>query len=200
MEKDQAKTQCDQMAAAQTGSHMEIGQLKVANEKLQQENNQLRQELLATRATPRPVELPPASSASSTTSSSTGQRREIVAARKEGRASQGQRTGGHHCQTKESRADHQNAMVDGLMLQIRATEDRYDQLTKSQTRSHLPTHQEMGGHRPTFLAADSGLSLPVMPGGSQGPQLCPLMRVSPRGRRQSTLHIFPNLPHSDQPA
>ncbi len=67
-EKNQVKVQCDQMAEAQTGSQTEIRQLKVANERLQQENDQLRQELLAARATPRPLNLPPASLTSSTTS------------------------------------------------------------------------------------------------------------------------------------
>ncbi len=67
-EKNQVKVQCDQMAEAQTGSQTEIRQLKVANERLQQENDQLRQELLAARATPRPLNLAPASLTPSTTS------------------------------------------------------------------------------------------------------------------------------------
>ncbi len=62
-----------------------------------------------------------------------------------------------------------DATVVGLMLQIKEAENRYDQFAKSQLISQLPAHREMGGHRPTCLAAGGGLSLHVTPGGSLGP-------------------------------
>ncbi len=54
------------MVEAQTSSQTEIGQLKVANDRLQQENDQLRRELLAAKATPRPAEPCPTLPASPT--------------------------------------------------------------------------------------------------------------------------------------
>ncbi len=67
-EKDQAKAQCNQMAEAQTDPQTEIGRLKAAKERLQQENDQLLRELLAAKASLRPAEPRPMLSASSTNS------------------------------------------------------------------------------------------------------------------------------------
>ena len=65
-EKTHARDQCDQMAAAQTNAKREIVQLRSHNEQLQKENETLRQELLAARATPHPAGPPSVSSESST--------------------------------------------------------------------------------------------------------------------------------------
>ena len=67
-EKEQARSQCDQMATAQTNAQREIGQLRVSNEQLQKDNDHLRQELLAARATPGPSQ--PSSSPSCSSVSS----------------------------------------------------------------------------------------------------------------------------------
>ncbi len=44
-EKEQARVQCDQMAAAQANAQREIGQLKSTNDQLQKDNERLWQEL-----------------------------------------------------------------------------------------------------------------------------------------------------------
>ncbi len=44
-EKEQARVQCDQMATTQTNAQREIGQLRVTNDQLQKDNDQLQQEL-----------------------------------------------------------------------------------------------------------------------------------------------------------
>ncbi len=72
-EKDRLKEQCDKMATAQTTAQQEIGQLRVRNEQLQQENERLRKELLAAKAAPRPAGSPSVSSESSNPSGSTDQ-------------------------------------------------------------------------------------------------------------------------------
>ncbi len=74
-EKMQARDQCDWMAAAQTDAQKEIGQLRAHNEQLQKENESLRQELLAARATTRPTGPPCVSSESSTHSGLADQER-----------------------------------------------------------------------------------------------------------------------------
>ncbi len=61
-EKEQARDQCDKMATAQTTAQQEIGQLRAHNEQLQKENERLRQELLAAKATPRSAGPPSVSS------------------------------------------------------------------------------------------------------------------------------------------
>ncbi len=65
VEKEQAQDQCDKIATAQTTAEQEIGQLRACNEQLQKENERLRQELLAAKATPRPAGPPFVSSESS---------------------------------------------------------------------------------------------------------------------------------------
>ncbi len=72
-EKDQLKEQCNKMATAQTAAQQEIGQLRARNEQLQQENERLRQELLAGKATPHPAGPPSVSSESSNPSGLTDQ-------------------------------------------------------------------------------------------------------------------------------
>ena len=74
-EKEQARDQCDKMATVQTTAQQEIGQLRARNEQLQKENEHLRQELLATKAIPRPAGPPSVSSESSNQSGLTDQER-----------------------------------------------------------------------------------------------------------------------------
>ncbi len=64
-EKDKVQEQCDKLATAQTTAQQEIGQLRASNEQLQRENEHLRQELLAAKATPRSAGPPSVSSESS---------------------------------------------------------------------------------------------------------------------------------------
>ncbi len=64
-EKEQVRSQCDQMATVQTNVQREIGQLKATNDQLQRDNDRLRQEFLAARATPHPSEPSSSSSGSS---------------------------------------------------------------------------------------------------------------------------------------
>ncbi len=59
------------MAAAQTSSQIEIGRLKATNDELQQENDRLRQELLAAKVTLRSTEPRSTPSVSSTHSGPT---------------------------------------------------------------------------------------------------------------------------------
>ncbi len=74
-EKEQARGQCDRMATTQTTAQQEIGQLRARNEHLQRENERLRQELLAAKATPCPAGPPSISSESSNQSGLTDQDR-----------------------------------------------------------------------------------------------------------------------------
>ncbi len=72
-EKEQARSQCNRMATAQTTAQQEIGQLRTQNKRLQKENESLCWDLLAAKATPQPVGPPSVSSESSNQSGLTDQ-------------------------------------------------------------------------------------------------------------------------------
>ena len=154
-EKDQAREQYDKMATAQTAAQQEIGQLRASNEQLQRENERLRQELLAARATPRPAGPPSVSSESSNPSGLTEQeqirhltatvtriRGEREALRKENEKF---KAANEKWRTDAIKEKQRNARtISDMYNQWREAEDRLSQLT-APTRQ-LPTHQEMGGH------------------------------------------------------
>ncbi len=202
-EKDQVKEQCDKMATAQTAAQQEISQLRVSNGQLQRENEHLRQELLAAKATPRPTGPPSVSSESSNPSGLTEQeqirhltatvtriRGEREALRRENEKF---KAANEKWRTDAIKEKQRNAMtISDMYNRWRKAEDRLSQLPTPPRQ--LPTHQEMGGHvrrpdmdkqaPPSTITADPQ-GPPVLPtplnqparlsatGSPQAPQLTP---------------------------
>ena len=180
-EKDQVKEQCDKMATAQTTAQQEIGQLRARNEQLQRENEHLRQELLAAKATPRPAGPPSVSSKSSNppglteqeqirqlTATATRIRGEREALRRENEkfkaASEKWRTDAIKEKQRNART------IDDMYNRWKEAEEK---LKRAQTSSNrLPSHQEMGGH--IYLSAAEGqASHSATAGEPQGPPVLP---------------------------
>ncbi len=150
-EKDQAREQCDKMTTAQTTVQQEIGQLRAGNEQLQRENERLRQELLAAKATPRPAGPPSVSSESSHQLGLTEQEqiRQLIATANWIR---GEREALRRDNAKLKAANEQwktdaareklrnETTIDDLHKKWREAEDQLKWLRR------LPSHQEMGGH------------------------------------------------------
>ncbi len=164
-EKEQARSQCDQMATAQTTAQQEIGQLRAHNKQLQRENERLRQELLAAKATPHPAGPPSISSESSSQSGLTNQDRirqltatadrirgEREALRKDNVKL---KAANEEWRTEVRREKLRNdTTIDDLWNRLQAAENKLRQ-SQGQASSHLPSHREMGGHR-TCLPAGEG--------------------------------------------
>ncbi len=154
-EEEQARSQCDQMATAQTNAQREIGQLRAANDQLQQDNDPLRQELLAARATPRPSQPSSTSSGSSKHSRLTDQER-VKQLTADNNRIRGEREALRKYNDKlkgaiaEWKANayrekvHTDATVDRLLALLQEAEDKLRQ-PQGQPPSRLPSHQEMGG-------------------------------------------------------
>ena len=162
-EKHQAREQCDKMATAQTAAQQEIGQLRAQNERLQTENERLRRELLAAKATPRPAGPPSVSSESSNPSGLTDQeqirqltatanriRGEREALRRENEKF---KAANDKWRTDAIKEKQRNARtIDDMYNQWKEAEDKLKRALASPIR--LPSHQEMGGH--VYLSAAEG--------------------------------------------
>ena len=180
-EKDQAREQCDKMATAQTVAQQEIGQLRASNEQLQRENEHLRQELLAAKATPRPTGPPSVSSESRNPSGLTDQeqirhltatvtriRGEREAVRRE---NEKYKAANEKWRTDAIKEKQRNAStISDMYNRWREAEDRLSQLP-APTRQ-LPSHQGMGGY--VYVpAAEGQASHPAMARDPQGPPVLP---------------------------
>ncbi len=188
-EKEQVRVQCDQMATVQTDVQREIGQLKAANDQLQKDNDRLRQELLDGRATPHPSR-PSFSSSVSSVHSGLTDRDHAIRLDQDNNRLRGEREALQQDNEKlkstitELRKDAQrkkirnDATMDRLLGQLQAAEDKFKQ-PQGQPQSRLPSHQEMGGHRPYLPTAEGRPSLPTTPGGMQGPPALSLFVSQP---------------------
>ena len=134
-EKEQVKSQCDQMATAQTNAQREIGQLRAANAQLQQDNDRLRHELLTARATPHPSLPSSVSSGSSTHSGLADQERvkqltadnNRIRAEREALRKDNDKLKDTIAEWKASaprEKEHHDAMVDRLLAVLQETEER----------------------------------------------------------------------------
>ncbi len=182
-EKTHARKQCDQMAAAQTNAQKDIGQLCAHNEQLQKENECLRQELLAARATPRPAGPPSVSSESRTHSGLSDQKRirqltatvdrirgEREALRKDNTKL---KVANEKWRMEASREKLRNdTTIYNLWGRLQEVEGKLKQF-QGQSSSHLPSHSEMGGHRPCLPAAESITSRSTTTGEPQRPSVLP---------------------------
>ncbi len=170
-EKEQARSQCDQMATVQTNAQKEIGQLRAHNERMQKEKESLRQELLAARATPPQAGPPSVSSESSNHPGIVAQERirQLTADANWIRGERGalrKDTAKLKAANEEWRAEARreklwnDATIDKLWGQLQEAEAKLKRL-QEQPSSRLPTHQGMGGHRPYLPAAEGRTSLPT---------------------------------------
>ena len=166
-EKEQVRSQCDRMATAQTTVQQEIGQLRAQNEQLQKENESLRRDLLAAKATPQPVGPPSVSSESSNQSGLTDQERikqltatadQIRGEREAFRRDNTKlRVANEKWRTEASREKLRNdTTINDLWARLQAAENKLKQ-SQGQSHSHLPSLREMGGHR-TYLPTEEGRS------------------------------------------
>ncbi len=179
------------MDTAQTNAQREIGQVRANNEQLQKDNDSLRQELLAARVTPRPSHLFSVSSGSSAHSGLADQE-QVKQLTADNNRIRGEREALRKDNEKLRRAiaewkasarrekERHDAMVDRLLVSLKETEEKLKQ-SQGQPLILLPSHHEMGGHRPSLPAAEGRPSLPTTPGRMQGPPaLSPY--VSPSNR------------------
>ncbi len=178
-EKEQARSQCDRMATAQTTAQQEIGQLRAHNEQLQKENERLRQELPAAKVTPRPAGPPSVSSESSNQSGLTDQDRirqlTATADRIRGEREALRRDNAklkiakEKWKTEAGRGKLCNdTTIDNLWTRLQAAEAKLGQ-SQGQPSSQLPSHREMGGHQIRVPAAEGRTSYSTTTGESQGP-------------------------------
>ncbi len=134
-EKEQVKSQCYQMATAQTNAQREIGQLRASNEQLQKDNDSLRQELLTARATLRPSQPSSVSSGSSTHSGLTDQERikqltadnNRIRGEREALRRDNEKLKGAIAEWKASarqEKERHDAMVDRLLVSLQETEGK----------------------------------------------------------------------------
>ncbi len=182
-EKEQAKGQCDQMATVQTNAQREIGQLRASNDQLQKDNDKLRQELLVARATPRPSQLSSVSSGSSTRSGLTDQE-QIRQSMADNKRIRGEREALRKDNEKLKTANAEwkanarreklrnDSTIDRLLGQLQEAEDKLKQ-SQGQPSSRLPSHREMGGHRPCLPVAEGRTSLPTTSTEMLGPSALP---------------------------
>ncbi len=182
-EKTHARDQCDQMAAAQTNAQKEIGQLRAHNEQLQKENESLRKELLAVRTTPR-LAGPPSVSLESSTHSRLADQERIRQLTTDANQIRGEREALRKDNEKlkaanaEWRADahreklRNDTTIDKLWDRLQEVEDKLKQ-SQEQSSSRLPSHREMGGHRPCLPAAEGRTSLPTTSNETLGPSALP---------------------------
>ncbi len=186
-EKDQAREQCDKMATAQTTAQQEIGQLQASNEQLQKENERLRQELLAAKATPRPAGPPSVSSDSSHQSGLTEQeqirhltatvtriRGEREALRRENEKF---KAANEKWRTDAIKEKQRNARtINDMYNRWKEAEERVKRAQASSNR--LPSHQEMGSH--IYLSAAEGqASHSAATADPQGPPVLPTPLIQP---------------------
>ena len=181
-EKDQVKEQCDKMATAQTSAQQEIGQLRVQNEQLQVENERLRRELLAAKATPRPAGPPSVSSESSNPSGLTEQEqiRQLTATANRIR-------GEREALRKENekyKVANEKWRTDAIIEKQRSEstiDDMYKRWKEVECQlkwalaspSQLPSHQEMGGHHLRLPATEGRASHSTATAQPQGPPVLP---------------------------
>ncbi len=155
-EKEQAKDQCDRIATAQTTAQKEISQLRAQNAQLQKDNESLRGDLLAARATPQPMGPPSISSESSAHSGRIDQERirqmnatveRIRGERETLRMDNAKlKTAKEQWRTEATREKLRNdTTIDKLYGRWQEAEGKLKQL-QGQSSSHLPSHWEMGGH------------------------------------------------------
>ncbi len=143
------------MATAQTTAQQEIGQLRAQNKQLQTENEHLRRELLAAKATPRPAGPPSVSSESSNPSGLTDQeqirhltatvtriRGEREALRRE---NEKHKVANEKWKTDAIKEKQRSDMtIDDMYKRWKEAENQLKRALASPSR--LPSHQEMGGH------------------------------------------------------
>ncbi len=164
-----------------TTAQQEIGQLRAHNEQLQKENERLRQELLAAKATLRTAGPPSISSESSNQSRLTDQDRirqltatadqirgEREALRKDNvklkAANEEWRTEAHREKLRN------DTTIDDLWNWLQAAENKLTQ-SPGQASSHLPSHREMGGHQIRLPAAEDMTSRSIATGESRRPSV-----------------------------
>ncbi len=177
-EKEQVRSQCDRMVTVQITAQQEIGQLRAHNEQLQKENEHLRKELLAAKATPRPAGPPSVSSESSNQSGLADQdqirklnatveriRGEREALRRENAKL---RTANDQWRIEADREKLQNdSTIDNLYKRWREAEGQLKRVQR------LPSHREMGGHI-RLPASDDQASHSATAGDPQRPSVLPI--------------------------
>ncbi len=177
-EKTSARDQCDQMATAQTTAQKDIGQLQAQNEQLKKENERLRQELLAAKATPRPTGPPSVSSETSSHSGMAEQERirqltadanRIRGEREALRRNNAKLKAANEEWRKEAKREklRNDSTIDRLNDRLQEAEDRIKQLQEQPSRQ-LPSHWEMGGHRTYLPTSERRASSPTGIGATLG--------------------------------
>ena len=148
-----------------------LGQLRAQNEQLQKENERLRQELLADKATPRPAGPPSVSSETSSHSGMAEQER-IRQLTADANRIRGEREALRRDNAKLKAANEEwrkaakrealrnDSAIDKLHGRLQEAEDRIKQL-QAQPSSHLPSHREMGGHRTYLPTSERRASSPT---------------------------------------
>ncbi len=188
-EKEQAKDQCDRMASAQTNAQKEISQLRAQNAQLQKENESLRRDLLAARATPQPLGPPSVSSESSAHSGLVDQERirqlnatveQIRGEREALRKDNAKLKTAHEQWRMEANREklRNDSTIVNLYGRWQEAEAKLKQL-QGQPSSHLPTHHEMGGHHIRLPAAEGRASHSATAGDPQRPSVMPISSDQP---------------------
>ncbi len=176
-EKAQDRERCDQMAAAQTTAQKDIGQLRAQNEQLRQEVAQLRRDLLAAKATPRPTGPPSVSSETSSHSGMADQERirqltadaNRIRGVREALRRDNAKLGAANDEWKTNARKEKlitDTTINGLVSRLQVAENTVKQLQESSS-SALPSHQEMGGHQLRLSAPEGRTSLPATSGESR---------------------------------
>ena len=177
-EKDQAREQCDKMSTAQTATQQEIGQLRASNEQLQRENERLRQELLAAKATSHPAGPPSVSSESSNPSGLTDQERirqltavaNRIRGEREALRRENEKFKAANERWKEDAAREKlrnDTTIDDLLRKWREVDAQLKRLQR------LPSHQEMGGHHIRLPMTEGRTYHPAATADPQGPPVLP---------------------------
>ena len=188
-EKEQAKDQCDRMATTQTNAQKEISQLQAQNARLQKENESLRRDLLAARATPQPVGPSSVSSESSAHSGLADQERikqlsatvDRIRGKREALRKDNAKlkTANEQWRMEANREKLRNdTTIDNLYGRWQEAEAKLKQL-QGQPSSHLPTHCEMGGHHIRLPAAEGRASHSATAGDPQRPSVMPISSDQP---------------------
>ena len=143
------------MATAQTAAQQEIGQLRAHNKRLQAENERLRQELLAAKATPHPTGPPSVSSGSSNLSGLTDQEqiRHLTATVTRIRAER-EALRRENEKFKDANEKWRTDSIKEKQRNARTIDDMYNRWKEAEEMlrespappRQLPSHQEMGGH------------------------------------------------------